>query len=774
MQKNSITNKITPCCGLPFSVIYWWVSNLTLNSESDRQYLLTQISQSGVLSIDGWKVLINSGTLEADASLTKSEFLAWFDCGKQPKCEQLKLIIEGFKVGNWTPETELPLNIALIDMVIDGVNVNGNVYTKEQTDNLITSSFGGDLLISDDPQPTAPIWFFAKESGTYVNAGGLVVDVEGQLVILSYNGTEWDKLEVLLPQANNLLLNDVLINASVNVKKTTAGGVTIDILGDGIVYDALGGYRYLKAYNYSFSAGNNVIYLSSSATEYIEPNLGVSGAGESIYLFSENYGTKHYYPNRRNSFSVASLSVSQGYFSKIPTFDVTPEIVDRFVKFEQKGTLPSRDFSNSKFINELNYFIEKYRERKSDVTIVQTGDSISTNLGWTTPREDQSYLPPFMTEHNFNSYLEEKLRWREQKYRRFDSLTNSVATFTEILGGGTTVQKSEDGISGAWGVTGAAYSLPLTKVLDGGTNAGVSYKFPAEMRRCNFILHTDYLWADTTTITVAEGNGKVQVKNDADVWVEANGYVFSAKESATLINGAFRKSQEQKRVHMRSLTDLTEKNITIQNVGTGRFGYWGIEYSPNEFMFTYIAASIGSQALYGMSFYETWRVDAFKPDLLLQQCCIINEGAVSGEVGVAGITPEGFVQHFEDDYDRQISKGYLVMPYIVWGGAVMGMVNPTTGEWGFSTYNGKNLTIDDYIGKLMNMYKSKNAPAINFFYRFTELAETKAKLEGTNNIYTSAINGSGATGNTFTKDTVHLNDYGEEILKRLLIPYFNF
>ena len=54
MKKNSITSKITPCCGLPFSVVYWWVSNLTLNSESDRQYLLTQISQSGVLSIDGW------------------------------------------------------------------------------------------------------------------------------------------------------------------------------------------------------------------------------------------------------------------------------------------------------------------------------------------------------------------------------------------------------------------------------------------------------------------------------------------------------------------------------------------------------------------------------------------------------------------------------------------------------------------------------------------------------------------------------------------------
>ena len=101
MQKNSITNKITPCCALPFSVIYWWVSNLTLNSESDRQFILSKISQNGNLSIDGWKVLINSGTLETDASLTKAEFLAWFNCGKKPTCEQLKLIIEGYKISNW-------------------------------------------------------------------------------------------------------------------------------------------------------------------------------------------------------------------------------------------------------------------------------------------------------------------------------------------------------------------------------------------------------------------------------------------------------------------------------------------------------------------------------------------------------------------------------------------------------------------------------------------------------------------------------------------------
>ena len=93
MQKNSITNKITPCCGLPFSVVYWWVSNLTLNSEADRTFILSKISQGGTISIDAWKILINSGTLEADASLNKKEFLKWFDCEKKPNCEQLKIII---------------------------------------------------------------------------------------------------------------------------------------------------------------------------------------------------------------------------------------------------------------------------------------------------------------------------------------------------------------------------------------------------------------------------------------------------------------------------------------------------------------------------------------------------------------------------------------------------------------------------------------------------------------------------------------------------------
>ena len=146
MQKNSITNKITPCCGLPFSVIYWWVSNLTLNSESDRQFIISKISQNGIISIDGWKVLINSGTLEADSSLTKSEFLAWFDCGKQPKCEQLKILIESFQVGNWQYYSE---NLEAINEEINKVILRKNDNIGSVANNTIqrVDRFTGEIVL---------------------------------------------------------------------------------------------------------------------------------------------------------------------------------------------------------------------------------------------------------------------------------------------------------------------------------------------------------------------------------------------------------------------------------------------------------------------------------------------------------------------------------------------------------------------------------------------------------------------------------------------------
>lgn len=106
MKKNSITSKISPCCSLPFSVMYWYLKNLTLNSEADREFLISKLSQSGNLTKEAWLVLINSGSLETDSAMTKVQFLKIFDCKSSPDCNELKILIEGFKIGNYDPNDE--------------------------------------------------------------------------------------------------------------------------------------------------------------------------------------------------------------------------------------------------------------------------------------------------------------------------------------------------------------------------------------------------------------------------------------------------------------------------------------------------------------------------------------------------------------------------------------------------------------------------------------------------------------------------------------------
>ena len=440
----------------------------------------------------------------------------------------------------------------------------------------------------------------------------------------------------------------------------------------------------------------------------------------------------------------------------------------RFASYVQKGIMPEKTLQQSPYYIQLAPFITKYFEKNQDVTIVQIGDSFSTNLDYNTTLTDANIRPPLMTEWNLNAQLEEKLRWKEQEYRRFDY----PAAFFENLGGGSVSNLSDDYTNWGYNIAGLNLYPELTRVIDGGTNSGVSYGFPAGMKRCNFILHTDLQWADTTEIEISEGNGKVEVFNGT-TWVEANGYTFSAKESATLLGTGqqYHRDQYQKRIKMRSLTDLSAKTVTIQNVGTGRFGYWGIEYSTSEFMFTYIAASKGGHGIESLQKFQEWMVDDFDPDLLLQQCAVINEGASTVE---AFQTPEAFAAKFETQYDGFISQGYLVFPYITFIGEQAEIVDPITGKFKTSTFAGETITVPDYINKLASMYLSKNAPFVNIFSRILEIAFKIDEIKGNNNIYTSAILGSGKDGNTLTIDSIHPNNYQTEIMTRILFNYFNF
>lgn len=401
--------------------------------------------------------------------------------------------------------------------------------------------------------------------------------------------------------------------------------------------------------------------------------------------------------------------------------------------------------------------------RTSDVTLVQIGDSISTDLNWTDKRPDANERPPFCTEYNVNSYLEEKLRWKEQKYRRFDF----SGVFTEILGGGTSTIKETDS---NWAFVGGAYLLPITKVIDGGTNSGVSFKMLANIKRLSLIIHSDSQFATQTKVTISSGNGKVEVF-DGTNWVEANNFTTSFKETQVIPTRSEIRDNAQNRLKFRSLTDLTEKTITVQNVGAGRFGFWGVEYSPKEYLFTYICASKGSHGIDFLSLYQSWMVDAFNPDLLLQQCCILNQAL--GQESRAK-TPTQFANDFKIYQEQFASKNYLVFPYILWGANYSYFID-TNGNFlsGKNSSSGIEQTCFDDVNYLTKMFEDKNIPCINLFGRVTETGLEKATSENSN-LYLSALNGSGKNGETFTIDGIHLNKNGEDMVWAMLEEYFNY
>jgi hypothetical protein len=444
-------------------------------------------------------------------------------------------------------------------------------------------------------------------------------------------------------------------------------------------------------------------------------------------------------------------------------------------KLVAAGLLPAFNFDKSPLNLEL---LNKLKEKKDDVTIVLVGDSVSTNNNYASSSADGPYSPPRMDEDGYFKKLEEKLRWKGQKYRRFDSFTEedgATAMFTEVA---TTVDSKLTDLAWDWQAPNTSsiyYNVP-TRVLDG-TNCSVSFTIPAGTKQAAYIFRTDYLNATNATVSISTGNGKARIKESNGTLVEANGYSFSAQETDTIIsttNGNLRKSQAQKRLKFRFDDTTSDITITITNNGAGRLCYWGVEWSKYEFMSRFINVSRGGHDIERIRHFEAWDVDSYEPDAILLQCCIINEQAMSLPTSTTN-TPLAFATRFDDYVTALKTKTYTpeIIPYTLYVGVQANLVSQTTGEYNSGFVSGEPVDTYKYIGALDEVLTANLGYFINLFNKFDEIAHRKSELEGTDNIWTSAIEGSTQTGGTFTVDSVHLNDYGSKIAFRLLSKYFN-
>lgn len=316
----------------------------------------------------------------------------------------------------------------------------------------------------------------------------------------------------------------------------------------------------------------------------------------------------------------------------------TASVVDEYTQF---GVL--RYFG---IADKIPNFREHWYKKDKDLVVVNTGTSLTARTTeHCTELASASSRPPMMQSNNFATHIWDALKWEGQQYRRYDyaNFFTETGTFT-----------TSSGIS-AWDDN--TYREGLTRYSDSASSA-VQFDIPDDAWQFNFIYRTDSSGSESCVVTVAEGDGNVEVYNGSS-WVEANGYEFSMLESSpTTLNARIVKPDApslqyrdltnyqvkgntvyQKRLKMRCKSSLidsigTEKTVTISNGNNGRLLYWGVEWSPREFMITYINSARGSYNpdmtndvdARELSRHQDSDIHIFKPDLYLSEDPIHNGG----------------------------------------------------------------------------------------------------------------------------------------------------
>lgn len=433
--------------------------------------------------------------------------------------------------------------------------------------------------------------------------------------------------------------------------------------------------------------------------------------------------------------------------------------------------------------------------KNEDVTVVNSGTSLTARTSeHATLHKDAAFRPPMMHSNAFCSHVWDALKWEGQQYRRYDS---AYFTETGTFATSSNLAEWDDG----------AYRDGLTRYSSDAA-ASVQFTIPANAWAFNFIYRTDSVGCDAK-IAVSEGTGKVQVFDDAtQTWIEAHNYEFSQLEASpvtrsVVIPSTITSSTQtvtcaskgnttyQKRLKMRCRGDnssfdslATSKSITITRSGGGaRFMYWGVEWSPRQYMITYINAARGSHntsatGASGLPRFQDNEIWSFKPTLILSELGIHNDGAAA-----AGVYPvghwQGLAYNYVNNTDFELSMFSRAAHF-----------NNTTVEYAFFTasiawnFSGIN---DDGSLKYSLQTSSEKGPArmMSALDKYQEATEylnsvgipcvdaAKRWVEAGVLIFgdmRAATIGSGKNGATFTNEGSHWNDTGAKIVAKAVLP----
>lgn len=437
-------------------------------------------------------------------------------------------------------------------------------------------------------------------------------------------------------------------------------------------------------------------------------------------------------------------------------------------------------------------FRKHWYAKDKNLCVVNTGTSLTArSIEHCTDNVNAATRPPLMHSNNFATHIWDALVWEGQNYRRYDSgFFAEVGTWLTA----SNIAEWDDG----------AYRSGLTRYSDV-AGSQISFVVPVNAWQFNFIFRTDSAGSENCVVTIAEGNGKMEVMNDAGNWVEANGYTFSQREPgivtlptvnytnpingnpATISNYQVKgNTTYQKRLYMRCKSGAidsraTTKAITISRT-SGRLMYWGVEWSDREFMITYINAARGSHSsaisssMSALNHYQDNEVWGFKPDLLLTEDAIHNAGGAGvpnsnyPRAYYGRVTENFFVANNGISMKARCETLGLEVPEMV-------LFN-TSITWNFGGIDDAGnlklgVTNDGYMWTALDaqsgcyMHMIENYPDIVYINAVKHFVRACYDCYG--DMKTATV-GSGKAGKTFTNEGSHWNDTGSRVMARVVLP----
>ena len=439
-------------------------------------------------------------------------------------------------------------------------------------------------------------------------------------------------------------------------------------------------------------------------------------------------------------------------------------------------------------------FRQHWIQKDKDLCVVNTGTSLTARSAeHCTDHPDATTRPPLMHSRNMVSILWDRLRWEGQQYRRYDYPGSFIET--GAFATSSNLPEWDDGV----------YRQGWTR-YSSATGAAVAFVVPVKAWQFNLIYRTDSLGVTDNLVTIAEGDGQMEVQDATGAWVEANGFVFSMREAAPVARtilvprastgemvsreiASKGNTTYQKRLKMRCRSGAVdsraiEKNVTITAQTAGRFMYWGVEWSPREFMITYVNAARGShntqaETTNGLPKFQDNEIWSFKPDLLFFELPIHNDGAAA-----AGSYPSGYwgrlANHFvfRADYELALkTRGAhfglapeigMFTSSIAWNFG--GIEDDGTLKFGAETDTGKPITALDKFSEAA-LWVWENHPEALCINAAKRWVDAGVAIFGD---LRAATEGSGKDGLTFTNEGSHWNDTGSKIIAKTLTSLFDF